>query len=86
MTAEEAKEAIKEIPLGANIQLIKTNGDIIEVKLSSHEVEGTEEKDYGDIKVPALPAALIVKGGTRFGNYRLEIDDVVNIAWVEKES
>jgi len=82
MNREEALESIKAIPLGSKIQLIKKNGVITEVVLASHEVEETVEKQYGNIVVPALPPALIVKGGTRFGNFRIEIDDIVKIAWI----
>lgn len=82
MTTEEAIDAIKDIPVGSTIQLIKRNGDIVEVLLASHQVKGTDHKDYGTIEVPALPPALIVQGGSRFGNYRLEIDDIVRIAWI----
>jgi len=82
MTQEEAFESIKHIPIGSKIQLIKRNGQITEVILASHEVEETVEKNYGRIVVPALPPALIVKGGSRFGNFRVEVDDVIKIAWV----
>ncbi|MEM7549509.1 MAG: hypothetical protein AAF363_07540 [Bacteroidota bacterium] len=84
MTEKEAKEAIKEIPVGSKIQLIKKNGVITELRLASHEVSGTEKKDYGDIVVPALPPALIVRGGSRFGNFRLDTEEIVKIAWVEE--
>ena len=83
MNDQEVLNVIVDIPIGANLQIIKKSGAIIEVRLASHEVKGTEEKDYGDIVVPALPPALIVQGGTRFGNYRVEIDDIVKISWVE---
>lgn len=82
MTEQELKETIEHIPLGSTIQLIKTNGDIIEVILASHDVSGTEMKDYGSIVVPALPPAITVHGGTRFGQHRIDADDIVKIAWV----
>lgn len=82
MTQQEALESIKHIPIGSKIQLVKNNGQITEVILASHEVEETVEKNYGRIVVPALPPALIVKGGSRFGNFRVEIDDVIKIAWI----
>lgn len=82
MTQQEALESIKNIPIGSKIQLVKNNGQITEVILASHEVEETVEKNYGRIVVPALPPALIVKGGSRFGNFRVEIDDVIKIAWI----
>ena len=80
MSETEAKEVIKNIPIGSMLQLIKKNGTIIEVRLASHEVSGTEKKDYGDLTVPALPPALIVRGGTRFGNFRIDTDEIVKIA------
>ena len=82
MTQKEALESIKGIPLGSKIQLIKRDGVITEVVLASHEIEETVEKNYGRIVVPALPPALIVRGGTRFGNFRIEIDDIIKIAWI----
>lgn len=83
MTKEEAEMQIKSVPLGAKLQLIKTNGVISDVKLASHEIEAIEAKDYGDIKIPALPPALLVTGPSRFGKYRVELEDIVKIAWVE---
>lgn len=82
MTAEEARQSIKDIPLGSKIQLIKKNGVITEVMLASHEIEETVEKNYGRIVVPSLPPAMIVKGNARFGNHRVEIDDIIKIAWI----
>ena len=82
MKLEEVIELIKEIPLGSTLEVIKKNGDIIQVSLQSHEVAGTEKKVYNGIEVPALPPALIVGGGTRFGNWRLDIEDLVQIARV----
>ena len=83
MTATETTKTIKDIPLGSNLQIIKKSGEIIEVRLASHDVSGTEKKDYGDLVVPALPPALIVQGGVRFGNYRLEVEDIIKISWIE---
>lgn len=83
MTIQEAQEAIKDIPLGSTIQLVKTNGDIIEVKLMSKEINAIEAKKYGNMEVPELPPALTVVGGTRFGKFRIEIQEIVKIAWVE---
>ena len=80
MTQQEAKNLIQNIPIGARLQLIKTNGSIIEVRLASHEVEGTEQKIYGELEVPALSPAIIVQGTTRFGNFRIDTDDIVDIA------
>lgn len=83
MTVQEAQEAIKDIPLGSTVQLVKTNGDIIEVKLMSKEISAIEAKKYGNMEVPELPPALTVVGGTRFGKFRIEIQEIVKIAWVE---
>ena len=82
MTEKEALKIIQDIPIGSSIQVIKKNGGIMEVRLASHEGGGTEEKDYGQLVVPALPPAIIVQGGTRFGNFRLELDKIVDIARV----
>ena len=79
MTETEAKEAIKEIPLGSIVQLIKKNGVIMEAILMSHAVEGTERKEYNGLVVPALPPALILRGSSRFGNYRQDTEELVNI-------
>lgn len=84
MTAEEVSKAIKEIPLGSNIQIIKNNGDIIDYRLASHEVEGVEKKNYEGLEIPDLPEAIIVTGGSRFGKFRVEISEIVNIAWIKK--
>jgi vacuolar-type H+-ATPase subunit D/Vma8 len=83
MTKEDAKEAIKNIPIGAKIQIIQKSGNIMDVRLSSHEVNKTEEKRYEMVTVPELPPALLVHGHIRQGNYRIELEDIVRIAWVE---
>lgn len=83
MTEKEVRDAICEIPLGSRVQIVKRNGDIVEVRLISHDISKSEKKSYGGLEVPEMPAALIVRGGTRFGHFRVEIDDLVNIAWVE---
>lgn len=82
MTEEEVKAAIKDIPLGSQLQLIKKNGLIAEVSLASHDIEGIPKKDYGHLVVPELPPALIVFGGTRFGKFRIEVEEISHIAWV----
>lgn len=82
MTEQEVKEAIKEIPIGSKLQLIKKNGFIAEVSLASHDISGIPMKDYGHLVVPALPPALIVFGGTRFGKFRIEVEEISHIAWV----
>jgi hypothetical protein len=84
MTKEEAKKAIKNIPIGAKIQVIQKSGNIMDVRLSSHEVGETSKKEYGTLTVPELPPALLVNGHIRQGNYRVELDDIVKIAWVEE--
>lgn len=83
MSEEEIKHAIKDIPVGAKLQLVKNNGDIIEVRLMSHEVAGTEAKEYGELVVPALPPALTVQGGSRFGSFRIEAQEILNVAWID---
>ncbi|MEM6525147.1 MAG: hypothetical protein AAGF85_18660 [Bacteroidota bacterium] len=83
MTEEEAKEAIRNIPIGARLQLIKKNGAIVEVRLASHEISAVEKKEYEDLVVPELPPALIVRGRSRFGNFRQDLNEVVKIAWID---
>ena len=82
MSPEEVKEAIEDVPLGARLQIIKRNGAIVEAVLMSYEVTGTEARDYGNLVVPALPPALIVRGGPRFGNFRVDVEDIIKIAWI----
>lgn len=82
MTQDEVKSVIAAIPIGAKLQLIKKNGIIADVFLASHDIGWTEQKNYGTIIVPALPPALIVHGGARFGIFRIDTDDLVHIAWV----
>ena len=83
MTVAEVNKIIEPIPLGAKLQVIKTNGSIVDVVLMSHEVAGTLSKNYGNLEVPSLPPAIIVSGGTRFGNFRIDAKDIVNIAWIK---
>jgi hypothetical protein len=82
MTQKETIEAIKDIPLGAQVQIIKKSGTILDARLASHEVNGIEKKDYGNLVVPELPPAIIVQARVRFGNFRVDIDDILKIAWV----
>ncbi|MEL7146772.1 MAG: hypothetical protein AAFO69_10420 [Bacteroidota bacterium] len=82
MTAEEVKDAIAGVPIGSKLQIIKRNGSILEAVLMSYEVTGIEAKDYGELVVPALPPALIVRGGPRFGNFRVDVEEIIKIAWV----
>ena len=82
MTVDEVKEAITDVPLGSRLQIIKRNGSILEAVLMSYEVTGTKAKDYGELVVPALPPALIVRGGPRFGNFRVDVEEIIKIAWV----
>ena len=81
MTTREVKHVIGSIPIGSKLQVIKTNGDIIEVSLASNEVSTIEPKIYNDLNIPAQPPAIEVQGG-RWGTYRLEISEIVNIARV----
>ncbi len=83
MTKEEVIKSIGQIPIGSKMEIIKTNGDIIQVRLASHEVEGLEKKKYSGLEIPELPPAIIVTGGTRFGKFRIEIEEIVKIARVE---
>jgi hypothetical protein len=83
MTKEEAERTIRNIPIGSKIQVIQKSGNIMDVRLSSHEVNKTEEKRYETVTVPELPPALLVNGHIRQGNYRIELEDIVKIAWVE---
>ena len=85
MTPEEARETIVQIPLGSKLQLIKTDGTIMDATLKSHIVEGTEGKNYGSLQVPALPPAIIVHAGMRFGNFRVEVEDLVKISHVSRD-
>lgn len=82
MSLEEAKEQIKGIPIGSDLQLIRKSGVISDVKLASDEIEAVKAKDYGHLQIPCLPPALLVTGNARFGKYRVEIGDIVRIAWV----
>lgn len=80
MSQDEAKKIIQSTPVGTKLQLIKKNGDIIEVRLASQDVNGREAKDYESLVVPALPPAIIVQGTTRFGNFRIDTEEIVKIA------
>jgi hypothetical protein len=73
MTEAEVQEQLKDIPVGAKLQLIKSNGDITDVVLASHDTEAIEKKEYGSTVVPYLPPALLVQG-KRWGVFRLEIE------------
>lgn len=84
MTKEEVEKIIQNIPIGAKIQVIQKSGNIMDVRLSSNEINETEQKNYENITVPKLPPALLVHGHIRQGNYRVDIKDIVNIAWVEE--
>ncbi len=82
MTEKEAQLAISNIPVGGKLQLLKKNGDIVEVTLASHDTEAIDEKVYDNITVPTMPPALIVQG-KRWGIFRQELDEIVNIAHIE---
>ncbi len=81
MTEDEVKETIRDFPIGARLQLIKTNGDILDVILASHDTSAVEKKTYGSTEVPMLPPALNVHGG-RWGTYRIDAHEIVKIALV----
>ena len=81
MTEAEAQNIIKDIPVGAKLQFIKKDGSIIDAVLASHDTNAIEEKEYDNVKVPELPPAIIVQGG-RWGVYRQELEDIINIARV----
>ena len=83
MTESQLKKQIQSIPIGSQLQVVKSNGEIIEVRLASHEVSGTKAIDYGEIVVPELPPALTVQGGTRFGSFRIDAEEIVKIAWID---
>ena len=82
MTEQEARKAISEIPVGGKLQLLKKNGDIVELVLASHELEALEEKVYGKEVVPKMPPALIVQG-KRWGTFRQDLEEVLSIAHIE---
>ncbi len=82
MTEEEAKKAIQNIPIGGKLQLLKKNGDIVEVVLASHDTESIEKKVYNNLTVPTMPPALIVQG-KRWGTFRQELEEIVTIAHIE---
>ena len=79
MTQEEAKANIQDMPVGSKLQLIKTNGDIIEVVLASQNTAGIDEIGDGNMVMPAMPPAIIVQG-KRWGVYRIDTDEIVRIA------
>ena len=84
MNLSEAIKAIEKIPIGSKVQIVKKNGDIIELRLASHLVEEIPSQSFGEIFVPKQPAAITVVGSTRFGQFRLEIEDLLKIAWIEE--
>ncbi len=79
MTEQEAKEIIKDIPVGSKLQIIKTNGDIVEVTLASHETSGFEKSVQRTVEVPELPPAITVQG-KRWGAFRIDLDEIVKMA------
>ncbi|NMM49927.1 hypothetical protein [Marinigracilibium pacificum] len=84
MTQEEVKKSIEKVPIGSRLQIIKKNGSVIDVWLASHEVEGTEKIEYDGLVVPALPPAITVNGSSRFGEFRIDTDEIVKIAWIDR--
>lgn len=83
MNLSETRAAVEKIPVGSKIQIVKNNGDIIELRLASHVVEEIASQSFGEIVVPEQPPAIIVVGSTRFGQFRLEIEELLKIAWIE---
>ena len=83
MTESEAQKVIKYLPTGSRLELIKSDGSVIEVVLASHETHGFERKEYNNLVVPEMPPALLVQG-KRWGVFRIVLDEIVNIAHVAK--
>lgn len=81
MKPEEVKKVIQSVPLGSKIEVVKKNGNAIQVALQSYEIAGSEPKDFNGITIPEVPAALLVAGPI-FGDLRLEIADLARIATV----
>jgi len=81
MTEKEAQNIIKDLPIGSKLQVVKKNGDIVEVVLASHETKSLEKKSYDNLEVPELPPAIIVQGG-RWGTFRMELEQISNIAQI----
>ena len=81
MTEQEVNDIIKDLPIGAQLEVIMKNGDVIDVNLSSHETAAKEAKEYSEVKVPELPPALIVKR-KRWASYRIELENISNIVRV----
>ncbi len=79
MTEQETQDIIKDFPIGSILQIIKTNGDILEVTLASHDTAGFEKMEQRTVSVPELPPAITVQG-KRWGTFRIEIEDLVKIA------
>ncbi|MEQ8357940.1 MAG: hypothetical protein RH860_00535 [Cytophagales bacterium] len=79
MTEQETKDIIKDFPIGSKLEIIKTNGDIVEVTLASHETSGFEKSVQRTLEVPELPPAITVQG-KRWGAFRIEISEIVKIA------
>ncbi len=81
MTLQEAKRIIQNVPLGSKIEVVKKNGNAIQVALQSYDITGSEQKVMNGITIPQVPAALLVAGPI-FGDWRLEIADLARIATV----
>jgi len=81
MKEKEAQEIIKDLPIGSKLQVVKKNGDIIEVVLASHDTQAIEKKSYDELEVPKLPPAIIVQGA-RWGTFRMELEEISNIAQI----
>lgn len=81
MTEKDAHAIIKELPIGAKLQLIKKTGEIVDVQLANHDTSKIAKKQYDDLTIPELPPALIVQG-QRMGTYRIALEDIVKISHV----
>ena len=79
MTVEEIQNIIEPISVGTTINIKKSNGDTVSLKLASHDLSGEAGKNYQGVEVPALPAALVVKAKTHVGNTRIPIEEIIKI-------
>jgi hypothetical protein len=79
MTQSEAQNIVSEIPVGAMVKLLKTDGSEMTAKLGSQEVRATEKKDYGDVEVPSLPPSVVLESTGHIGNTRIPVDQVKSI-------
>ncbi len=80
MSTNEVKQVIQDIPLGSKIEVITKAGATFQVALKNYD-SGRERKEFNGIVIPAIPEALILEGPT-FGDWRLSIDELEEIAEV----